>query len=139
MKSSSSPAFSNKLRTSILFSLFALLCLSGTIFVITVQTSAFAQRNRVTANSNIASQKPKEPTSVVRGRVVYDDTGRPVRRAKVWLLSTNTGIPRRGPQGVTNLRGEFQIEHVGQGTYIVAVDSPGVLNPMSLLDMRAIG
>src|SRR5882762_9711384 len=138
MKSSSSPAFSNKLRASILFSLFALLCVSGTIFVVTVQTSAFAQGNRVTANSNIATQKPKEPTSVVRGRVVYDDTGRPVRRAKVLLLNT-TGTSGRGLEGVTNLRGEFQIEHVGEGTYIVVVDAPGILNPLSLLDTREIG
>src|SRR5258708_37700166 len=136
MNSSSSRAFSNKLRTAILFSLFALLCVSGTVFVITVQTSAFAQRNGVTANSNIASQKPKEPTSVVRGRVVYDDTGRPVRRAKVLLLNTIPGRSSRGLEGVTNLRGEFQIEHVGEGTYIVVVDSPGVLNSLSLLDTR---
>src|SRR5258708_32872176 len=108
MKSSSSPAFSNKLRATILFSLFALLCVSGTIFVVTVQTSAFAQGNRVTANSNIASQKPKEPTSVVRGRVVYDDTGRPVRRAKVSLFNTTPGTSKGGLDGVTNLRGEFQ-------------------------------
>jgi len=37
------------------------------------------------------------------------------------------------------LRGEFQIEHVGEGTYIVVVDAPGILNPLSLLDTREIG
>jgi hypothetical protein len=37
------------------------------------------------------------------------------------------------------LRGEFQIEHVEEGTYIVVVDSPGVLKPLSLLDMREFG
>src|SRR6266478_2633073 len=139
MKSSSSPAFSNKLRTSILFSLFALLCVSGTIFVITVQTTAFAQRNRVTANSNIAFQKPKVPTSIVRGRAVYDDTGRPVRRARILLFPANQGDSRGQPSSVTNLRGEFQIGHVGEGTYLVIVDSPGVLNPLSLLETRELG
>ncbi|MCA1593559.1 MAG: carboxypeptidase-like regulatory domain-containing protein [Acidobacteria bacterium] len=77
---------------------------------------------------------PEEPKSTVYGRAVYDDTGRPVKRARVQLLN----IEGRGQQyaGLTNANGEFRIRKVPVGNYFVTVDAPGVMSPVSFLDIQ---
>lgn len=76
--------------------------------------------------------------SLVRGRVVYDDTSRPVRRARVILITDGGG--RSEHAGLTDARGEFFIAGVGAGTYYAFVDVPGVMSPVgfvSIEEMRA--
>ncbi|MCA1816574.1 MAG: carboxypeptidase-like regulatory domain-containing protein [Acidobacteria bacterium] len=70
--------------------------------------------------------------STVRGRAVFEETGRPVRRARVMLVLENS-TPGAGvaAQGLTNARGEFEFKGVRAGRYFVAVFAPGVLTPFS--------
>jgi protocatechuate 3,4-dioxygenase beta subunit len=77
----------------------------------------------------------KPPSSKLRGRVVYDDTGRPVRRARVLLLEdgSTTGT---GQGALTNAQGEFEIEQVAAGRYFIIVEGPGLLTPYSFLNVE---
>lgn len=76
--------------------------------------------------------------SVVRGRVVYDDTSRPVRRARVMLI-TDGSTGRGEYAALTDARGDFRIGGVRAGSYFAFVDVPGVLSPLGFIsidDMR---
>lgn len=85
-------------------------------------------------STSVQTGAPSTPTtprgnSTVRGRVVYEDTGRPLRRVRVMLLD----VVRRGDGGlrqfmaVTDLRGEFTVRNVVAGKYSVFVDAPGII------------
>ncbi len=95
----------------------------------------------VTIMSNIngsmqSSSVKEEPKSTIYGRAIYDDTGRPVRRARVILISSDKKVPERS--GLTNASGEFRVKNVPAGSYFAAVDAPGTISPISLLDLVAL-
>jgi hypothetical protein len=71
--------------------------------------------------------------STVRGRAVFDDTDRPIRRASVSLLSTNGSSQSVAK---TNASGEFEITNVRAGSYFVMVDVIGVLTPISFVNLQ---
>ena len=73
--------------------------------------------------------------SIVRGRVVYDDTSRPVRRACVMLINDG-GAGRSEYAALTDARGDFRIAGVRAGTYYAFVDMPGVLSPVSFVSVE---
>ncbi|HZI17099.1 MAG TPA: carboxypeptidase-like regulatory domain-containing protein [Pyrinomonadaceae bacterium] len=68
--------------------------------------------------------------SVVFGRAVYEETGRPVRRARVVIFRPDG----KGPEisAITDARGEFRAEGVRAGRYYVTVDAAGIVSPISL-------
>ncbi|MET0650491.1 MAG: carboxypeptidase-like regulatory domain-containing protein [Pyrinomonadaceae bacterium] len=95
-----------------------------------------AQDNRAQREETKRDELPDD--SVVRGRAVYDDTSRPVRRARVLLITD--GGARGEYSGLTDARGDFQISGVRAGSYFAFVDVPGALSPVgfvSLDEMRA--
>ena len=65
--------------------------------------------------------------STVRGMVTYSDTGRPMRHASVQLVNNDNGAYEG--EAVTNGRGQFLLEHVRAGRYILFADLPGILLP----------
>jgi hypothetical protein len=102
---------------------------------------AFPQQPSARVGEKIAVDHPSpgepegeaEPNrSTVRGRAVYEETGRPARRARVMLLEERAA-PSTGATstGLTNARGEFEVRRVKAGRYLVAVLAPGVLTPYS--------
>ncbi|MBC7909740.1 MAG: carboxypeptidase regulatory-like domain-containing protein [Pyrinomonadaceae bacterium] len=101
-------------------------------------SSAQAQEAELTikAENAVARAAQDAPVakSVVRGRAVYDDTNRPVRRARVMLLDMSS----RGTQrtGMTNGSGEFQFKDVPAGSYVVMVDAAGIITPVSFIDLE---
>ena len=90
--------------------------------------------NRMIESSNYRPT-PEPPKSTIRGRVIYADTGRPVRRAGLMLLPAKGlgGGGGRENGGVTNERGEFEIRDVTEGRYFISVNTPGVVTPFSSL------
>jgi hypothetical protein len=76
---------------------------------------------------------PEPPKSSVRGRVIYADTGRAVRRAGLLLMSAKGTGGGKESAGLTNERGEFEIKDVTAGRYYISVSTPGVLTPFSSL------
>lgn len=90
----------------------------------------------VVVNSNAIGNyrpTPEPPKSTVRGRVFYEDTGRPVKRASVMLMGKEGG--GREASGLTDGNGYFQIKNVYAGTYYAFVNAPGVVTPLAHVDV----
>jgi hypothetical protein len=64
--------------------------------------------------------------STVHGRVIYEDTRRPLRRVQVTIYDPATSNTRH-LLAWTDGRGEFQIAHVPAGKYFVMVEAPGII------------
>ena len=71
------------------------------------------------------SAVPKQST--VRGRVIYDDTRRPLRRVYVTIYDPAAKSNTRHFIAWTDGRGEFQIKDVPAGKYFVEVNAPGII------------
>ena len=99
----------------------------------TVSLSTRKSRTQGAAEAYSATSQTKEVRSTIHGRVVYDDTDRPVRRARVMLRSANSFGPEE-LTGTTNVRGEFRISGVPAGRYFIGVDSSGFVSPVSFLN-----
>jgi len=63
----------------------------------------------------------------VRGRVVYEDTRRPLRRVQVMITDPAIRPRNQNFQAWTNGRGEFQFKDIPTGKYFVTVDAPGII------------
>ena len=90
-------------------------------------------------NSNVMSNYipiPLPPAnSTVRGRVFYEDTGRPVKRSSIMLMSEKgEGGPSSEPTALTDNNGYFQMKNVRAGTYYAMVNAPGVVSPLAYFD-----
>jgi hypothetical protein len=89
----------------------------------------------------IAAAQPPPPkptgTSIISGRVIYADTARPVRRAKVMLFSDINRSPIRTTPA--NFRGEFRFNQVLAGSYLVVAEGPGIISPMSSFSITELG
>jgi hypothetical protein len=95
----------------------------------------------IVTNSNGETTTTQEPParSTVRGRVIYDDTEQPVRRARLMLVpATTTGREGGESNAVSNLRGEFRFRNVAPGRYFVIVDAPGILTPVAFVDFTRV-
>lgn len=80
----------------------------------------------------IVEEKPLPARTNMRGHVAYENTGRPVRRARVLLLNKNG---RGGEKaGITDARGNFQIKGVQEGMYYIMVDAAGIVTPISMVE-----
>ncbi len=86
-----------------------------------------------TPTAQVKTQQQVETTiqtparkGVARGRVIYEDTRRPLRRIQVALFDP-AAKSRRLLMAWTNSRGEFQIRDVPFGTYFVSVEAPGII------------
>lgn len=98
-------------------------------------------------------EDPTKAGATVRGRVVYSDSGRPVRFVTIELIPERREQPATpgsglgngsvvftaaGSQvnGVTNQNGEFVIKNVRPGTYVANVRSDGILGRDAMSFMR---
>ncbi|HSS18584.1 MAG TPA: carboxypeptidase-like regulatory domain-containing protein [Pyrinomonadaceae bacterium] len=84
---------------------------------------------------SVASQtrrddQTNENPGVIRGRVVYADTGRPLRRGDVTLLSSVAGGSWVAATA-TDRNGLFTFSNVAKGKYFVTVKALDVVNPLS--------
>jgi len=96
-------------------------------------------------NNKSEGEEPAIPAvSVIRGRVVYEDSGLPVRRATIGLIETRrfsdvvgsktltyqSIVPERFV--LTDENGNFKFRHVMAGSYYPSVNMPNVFSPQSL-------
>lgn len=125
-------------RAAFIFGLLLALALTAVSSAV-AQTTPTETTDKENVTTTDAVQRAKQEVlnakSVVRGRAVYDDTGRPVRRARVMLLEMSSHGPER--VGMTNASGEFQIKGVPAGSYFVMVDAAGIITPLSFVDLEA--
>lgn len=94
----------------------------------------------------VNAQKPPEfqkqpdiPTFVVRGRVVYDNTDRPVRRAQVLLSELVNRRPGPDLTTATDRDGRFVLANVPPGSYFAFINEPGVITPLAFMAMGENG
>ncbi|HEX8281868.1 MAG TPA: carboxypeptidase regulatory-like domain-containing protein [Pyrinomonadaceae bacterium] len=108
---------------------------SAALFALACALFAPAEARRP---AQIRERPPREPEarSDVRGRVLYDDTDRPVRRGRVILVAEGGGPGEYG--ALTNARGEFRVVGVLAGRYVAFVDVPGVLSPVSFISLSEL-
>lgn len=84
------------------------------------------------------SQRAKAdgPTATIKGRVVYEDTSRPLRYGTIGLKliggSNTTDFVK------TDGEGNFEIRNVDPGTYLPVIRVEGVLGPESLENFRIL-
>src|SRR4030081_3171025 len=90
----------------------------------------------------LAAQDPARPVtpeneekapvakSTVKGRVVYEDSEKPVRRAPINLIQLSS---KGNIETATDRAGKFVIKNVPAGRYYVFVDSPGIITPVAFI------
>lgn len=116
----------NKKPRQLFFSLFL-------SFVFCLLPFAFSQDDAKAQNpSSSPAPQEKPKLSTLRGRVVYDDTGRPVRRSTVLLARQDGNSP--GPSAITDNNGNFEFKNVPEGNYFIMVNAPGIVSPFSYIE-----
>src|SRR5438067_298291 len=96
---------------------------------------AMALAVRLTAQDEVKMRTMKDvragrvqSTGSVSGQAIYEDTGRPVRHAKILLL------PEEGSDfvfAISDREGNFHIDKLAEGKYIVEIESPGCISALS--------
>jgi hypothetical protein len=71
-------------------------------------------------------RKPVKADSVLRGRVIYDDTQRPVSRAQIKIQAIEP--PQAPILAVAGRNGEFEAKGLREGQYVVSAAAPGALS-----------
>lgn len=112
--------------------IFSIALLFFTLIVLMPFEKNVQAQSDATANPS-ASPEEKPAKSIVRGKAVYDDTNRPIRRAPIILMSIS-GRKSDSGGGLTDNNGNFEIKNLPAGTYIIAVTSPGLMNPFSFME-----
>lgn len=130
MKSNTSDPNNNR-KLFLPFALIFIVGLSALFFSMTSAAQNTNSRYSVVTNANTA---PEVPKATVRGRIIYEDTGRAVRRASFSILGFKAGQPK---SGLTDDNGEFVLKDVSAGRYYVSINSPGMLNVLSFVDFSA--
>lgn len=98
---------------------------------------ASANKAVVISNKMMANYRPtpEPPRTIVRGRVFYADTGKPVKRASLMFIPEDLAGGRgMSPSGLTDGEGNFQIKGVSAGTYYAIINAPGVYSPLAFYD-----
>jgi hypothetical protein len=120
------------LHTLPLAALFALACA-----LLAPAAPSSARRARRATQEQEELKKPEQPSNTtIYGRAVYDDTNRPVRRARVMLVDEVGSRPEYN--ALTDFDGAFRIEHVREGSYLVFIDAPGVISPIGFVNFSAL-
>ena len=74
----------------------------------------------------------KVQTGSVSGQVFYEDTGKPVRNARIILIPEEQG--GNAAYAVSDREGNFHIPKVEEGNYAADVESPGCISFMAFYD-----
>lgn len=123
-----------------LFLLKTLACFAGLLlgsFLLTFKASMQNAPRPVAVNNSVIGGNyqptPEPPSSTVRGRVYYEDTGRAVKRSSIMLITKDSR--GREMSGLTDNNGRFEIKNVLAGTYYAFVNAPGVVSPLAYADI----
>jgi hypothetical protein len=115
------------LHTLPLAALFALAC---------ALLAPAAPARRATPEQEELKKSQLPSNSTLYGRAIYDDTNRPVRRARVMLVDETGSRPEYN--ALTDSDGAFRIEHVREGSYLIFIDAPGVISPIGFVNFSAL-
>jgi len=82
---------------------------------------------------------PEIPKFTVKGRVVFDNTGRPVRRAQISLIQLPSTRSAGERSSATDRDGRFVIDEVPTGAYFAMVNLPGIISPLAFMSLTDRG
>lgn len=83
----------------------------------------------------VSAQQPSKPSggSIIQGRVIYADTGRPLRRADISLVTHDT--ENWVDHSISDRNGEFVFKNISAGRYFLLVSALDIVStevPLSL-------
>jgi hypothetical protein len=110
-------------------------CLRLAVIVVFGLLPAFAAAQKV--ESSFPSP-PEIPKFTVKGRVVFDDTSRPVRRAQISLVQL-PATRAAEHSSATDRDGRFVIGDVPTGVYVAMVNLPGIISPLAFMSLAERG
>jgi 5-hydroxyisourate hydrolase-like protein (transthyretin family) len=104
------------------------------ILIIGLSCQGWSQED---ANPSSAAkpETKKAQTGSVSGQVFYEDTGKPVRNARIILIPEEQG--GNAAYAVSDREGNFHIPKVEEGNYAADVESPGCISAMTFYDVSA--
>src|ERR1051325_12168519 len=115
----------------------AALLLASVLPALVLASGAYAQTEPGEESADVSRGETGTAKSVITGKAVYDDNGRPVRRASIMLI--DLGNTQQSPDKfstATDVNGKFKIKNVPAGNYLVMVDAPGVLTPLAFINLE---
>ena len=83
------------------------------------------------ADDTATAQNAARSNSTVRGRVVYDDTNRPLRRVQVSIYDPSGRNNKLYRMAWTDANGEFILKNVAPGKYYVTAEAPGIIRQVT--------
>jgi 5-hydroxyisourate hydrolase-like protein (transthyretin family) len=101
------------------------------ILIIVLSLVAWSQDQPKTS-APAKGEARKSSTGSVSGQVLYEDTGKPVRHARVMLIPEEEG--GNPAVAISDREGNFRIPKVEEGNYIADVESPGCISAVSFFD-----
>lgn len=101
--------------------------MAGWLLASSTATIAGAQVNGQQQKDDGAQRSNARPQAIVRGRVIYEDTRRPLRRVGVTIYDPAGRGRGTHTMAWTDGRGEFQFKNVPAGKYFVYVEAPGII------------
>lgn len=99
------------------------------VFLLLLVASVFPQ-----VEDGLVAPTPEPASSTLRARVYFENSGRPVRRTNVVLLSAKDN-PREA-SGLTDAQGNLVIKNLRAGKYYAIVNAPGAVSPIAYIDYR---
>ncbi len=112
--------------------------------ILLLVTVSFAQNSNVVRattvyneNANVGYGERRVTGATVRGRLVYEDTGRPIRYVLISLKKIseeNTNYDFSSEFVKTDEKGEFVIRNVEVGSYLPIIKLNGILNPTIIIN-----
>src|SRR5436305_11186665 len=94
------------------------------ILMIGLASAAWCQDQPTTPSAGKRDAR-KPQTGSLSGQVLYEDTGKPVRHARIMLIPEEEG--GNPAFAVSDREGNFRIPKVDEGNYIADVESPGCI------------
>lgn len=112
-----------KFTRAVLHMLAFAVCMLASALILVANTQTKIEQQ----NDEGTIQDTSRKKGLVRGRVLYEDTRRPLRRVQVGMYDPANRTGRRHLIAWTNGRGEFQFKNVPTGKYFVTVSAPGII------------
>jgi len=101
------------------------------ILIISLALVAWSQE-QPKASAPAKGEARKSQTGSVSGQVLYEDTGKPVRHARIMLIPEEEG--GNPTFAISDREGNFRIPKVEEGNYITDVESPGCISAVGFYD-----
>ena len=102
-----------------------------TFICLLLSAAQFAAAQEVPSPADYTTPKPITTESKVRGWVIYEDNGKPVKHGALKLLKAGDLEEVYSSTTLTDENGRFVMKEVPAGSYYPLIEVAGILNPIS--------